>query len=339
MRNDSVIGIDIAKNVFQVCLMNDSGRIISNRQVRRRQVLEVIANLPRGIVALESCGGSSYWGREIKRLGFEVKLIPAQHVKAFVKNQKNDAHDAVAICEAALRPNMRCVTPNTVEQQDLQNLHRIRERLVRSRTGLCNQIRGLLLEYGITIPQGRRFVRAKLVEILNSDRYADSERVLWKQTFARLYDELVALDDKITFQDKELEFLSTQIPMCKKLQELNGVGPVTSTALIAAVNNADDFRNGRQFAAWLGLVPRQESSGGKTVLRGITKRGDKYLRKLLVHGARSELRYAEKRKNTWALRLKDKKGVNKTAVAMANKTARRIWAVLAGKPTTSQIAG
>lgn len=338
--NNTVIGIDIAKNVFQICVMEGSRGVVLNKQVRRGHVLEMISNLPKGVVALESCGGSSYWGREIKKLGLEVRLIPAQHVKPFVKNQKNDFHDAVAICEAALRPEMRFVTPNSVEQQDLQNLHRIRERLVRSRTGICNQIRGILLEYGITIPQGRRHVRAKLVEILSSDKVADNERVIWKRTFRRLYEELKSVDEKVEFQDKELSFLSTQISMCKKLEALPGVGPVTSTAIVAAVSNPNDFKNGRQFAAWLGLVPRQESSGGKTVLRGITKRGDKYLRKLLVHGARSELRYAEKRKNLWALKLKDKKGVNKTAVAMANKTARRIWAVLAGKTEHhSQIAG
>lgn len=234
---------------------------------------------------------------------------------------------------------MRSVTPNSLEQQDLQNLHRIRERLVRSRTGLCNQVRGLLLEYGITIPQGRRKVRAKLVELIMDDNNSHNERAIWKSTFVKLYEELKALDERIQIQDDEIIAISTKIEMCQKLEELPGVGPITSTALIAAVSNARDFKNGRQFAAWLGLVPRQESSGGKTVLRGITKRGDKYLRKLLVHGARSDLRYAEKRKNTWALKLKDKKGVNKTAVAMANKSARRIWSVLAGsEPIKKQAA-
>jgi transposase len=328
--NNTVIGIDIAKNVFQVCVMNESGKVVLNKRLLRTQVLEFISKLPNYTVALESCGGSSYWGREIRKLGFEVKLIPAQHVKPFVRNQKNDANDAVAICEAARRPDMRCVTPNTLEQQDLQNLHRIRERLVRSRTGLCNQIRGLLLEYGITIPQGRRKVRVKLVEIITDDKIAHNERQIWKNTFNNLFEELKALDERIVSADNEIIFLSTKIPLCQKLEALPGVGPITSTALIAAVSNARDFKNGRQFAAWLGLVPRQESSGGKTVLRGITKRGDKYLRKLLVHGARSDLRYAEKRKNSWALKLKDKKGVNKTAVAMANKSARRIWSVRAG---------
>lgn len=328
--NNTVIGIDIAKNVFQVCVMNASGKIAINKRLVRTQVLEFISKLPNYTVALESCGGSSYWGREIRKLGFEVKLIPAQHVKPFVRNQKNDANDAVAICEAARRPDMRCVTPNTLEQQDLQNLHRIRERLVRSRTGLCNQVRGLLLEYGITIPQGRKKVRAKLVELIMDDKISHNERSIWKSTFTKLYEELKALDERIQIQDDEIIAISTKLEMCQKLEELPGVGPITSTALIAAVSNARDFKNGRQFAAWLGLVPRQESSGGKTVLRGITKRGDKYLRKLLVHGARSDLRYAEKRKNSWALKLKDKKGVNKTAVAMANKSARRIWSVLAG---------
>jgi transposase len=329
--NNTIIGIDIAKNIFQVCEMSSAGKIASNRKITRSQVLEYIVKLPRGIVAMESCGGSSHWGREIKNLGFEVKLIPAQHVKPFVRNQKNDANDAVAICEAALRPNMKCVTPNTVEQQDLQNLHRVRERQIRTRTSLCNQIRGLLLEYGITIPQGRSKVRAKLVEMLDSDKIVHNQRGMWKQTFTRLYEELKELEERVIFLDEELTAISTKNQICKNLEKLKGVGPITSTALVAAVNDAKDFKNGRQFAAWLGLVPRQESSGGKTILKGITKRGDKYIRKLLVHGARTELRLAEKRKNTWAIRLRDAKGTNLTAVAMANKTARSVWYVLAGK--------
>lgn len=329
MEDITVIGMDIAKNVFHVCGMNSSGKIVIRKRLYRNQVLGFFVNLNKCVVALESCGGSSYWAREIKALGHDARLIPAQHVKAFVKGQKNDNNDAEAIAEAALRPTMRFVTPNTVDQQDIQSIHRFRERLVKQRNALCNQARGLLMEYGLIIPQGRTHVVKALFTFIATSENA--ERDLWNKLFTDLKHELQELDMKILEYERLITKISRAHPVCKKLEDIHGVGPLTSTAIIAAVGNPTDFKNGRQFAAWLGLVPKQHSSGGKTKLLGITKKGDKYLRKLLVHGARTECMFAKKRNNTWLMQLKERRGYNKAAVAYANKNARHIWRVLADK--------
>ena len=323
----SVIGLDIAKNVFHACVMNRQGRVLERKRLLRAEVLKYFRNVERGIVAIESCGGASYWARELEALGFTVRLISAQYVKPFVKSQKNDTVDAEALCEAVLRPQMRFVSPNTVSQQDLQNLHRVRERLIKQRTALSNQIRGLLLEYGVTIPRGFAKLRDTLSEVLET--LPDMERPLFREVFFDLKEELQALHEKIALYDKRILQISKAHPVCQRLEQLGGIGPITSTALLAAVGKPHDFKNGRQFSAWLGLVPRQHSTGGKPKLLGITKRGDKYLRKLLVHGARIELRYAKKREDPWLLAIKERRGYNRAAVALANKTARRIWAVLA----------
>ena len=327
MDHSSVIGLDISKRVFHLCEMTKRGRVKLRKRLNRGQVLWYFASRERSLVAIESCGGSSYWARELKRLGYSVRLIPAQHVKPFVKSQKNDSVDAEAICEAALRPQMRFVSPNTVEQQDLQNVHRVRERLVKQRTSLSNQIRGLLLEYGITIPVGVEKVAPTLCSLLSSP--VEAERKLWQIVFAQLYEELCLLNEKLRSYDKLLRRLSREHPVCRRLEQIPGVGPITATAVVAAVGNPFDFRNGRQFSAWLGLVPQQYSTGGKTILRGITKKGNRYIRKLLVHGARNEARLAKRREYEWFVELKQRRGYNRAAVALANKNARRIWALLA----------
>lgn len=304
MKHSTVIGLDIAKTVFHTCEMSNSGRVLERKKLYRYEMLEFFANHPPCLVAMESCGGSSYWAREFKKLGHQVRLISAQFVKPFVKSQKNDMIDAEAICEAALRPQMRFVSPNTVEQQDLQNIHRVRERVVKQRTMLVNQIRGLLLEYGVTVVQGVNPLRQELGRIIAED--ANSERHIWSEIFIDLREELEMLTIKINRYDTMLRRISKTHPVCVRLLKLRGIGSLTATAIVAAVGNPTDFKNGRQFAAWLGLVPRQHSTGGKSKLLGISKRGDKYLRKLLIHGARVETRFAKKRGNSWLIELKKK---------------------------------
>jgi transposase len=326
MSDISVHGLDIAKNVFHVCGMNQAGKVLLRKQLYRDEVLEFFAQAGKAIVAIESCGGSSYWAREIERFGHTVRVIPAQFVKPYVKSQKNDVIDAEAIAEAALRPTMRFVSPNTMEQQDIQNVHRVRDRLVKQKVALANQIRGLLLEYGITIAQGPHRIAKKLSEVLVESEH--TQRALFRQVFTDLRDELIELEEKIKEYDQTLRHISAEHPVCKELEKIRGIGPVTSTAIYAAVSNPTDFQNGRQFSAWLGLVPKQHSTGGKQKLLGITKKGDKYIRKLLVHGARMEVRFAKKQDNQWLLALKERRGYNKAAVAQANKNARRIWATM-----------
>ena len=299
MDNTTVVGLDIAKTVFHVCVMSSGGKVLERKRLYREEVLEYFSQRERSIVALESCGGSSYWARELEKLGFKVRLISSQFVKPFVKSQKNDAIDAEAICEAALRPQMRFVTPNTLEQQDLQNVHRVRERIVKERTKLSNQIRGLLLEYGVAIPKKV----SRLTEALSRlvDELPDKERDLWREVFLDLRDDLIRVNEKVARYDKLIQRISRAHAVCKRLEQIPGVGPVTSTAIIAAAGKPQDFKNGRQFAAWLGLVPQQESTGGKPKLLGITKKGNRYLRKLLVHGARTEVNLAKRHGNEWLL--------------------------------------
>lgn len=326
MKDITIVGLDIAKNVFHVCGMNVEGKVVLRKRLYRSDVLNFFAKLKVCTVSLESCGGSSYWAREIKQLGHEVKLVPAQYVKPYVKSQKNDAIDAEAITEASLRPTMRFVSPNTVEQQDIQNVHRVREQIVKQRNALINQVRGILLEYGITIAQGACRVQKALVEILEHPEH--SERSLWKEILSDLYRELIAVTERVKHYDGIIRRISRENPVCSELEKLRGVGPLTSTAMLAAVNNPRDFKNGRQFAAWLGLVPRQHSTGGKQKLLGITKKGDKYLRWLLVHGGRIEVMFCARREDRWLQSVKERRGYNKAAVAFANKNARQIWATL-----------
>lgn len=324
MEESNVYGLDIAKTVFHVCRMNRGGRVIERKRLQRSEVLEYFSTQARGLVGIESCGGSSYWARELEGLGFEVRLIPAQYVKPFVKSQKNDTIDAEAIAEAVVRPTMRFVSANTIEQQDIQNVHRVRERLVKQRTALSNQIRGLLLEYGIVVAKGVAHVRAKLVQLFDEPM----PRLLFREIFADLKDELLSLEEKIKRYDSILKRISRENKACQALEQISGVGPTTSTAILAAVRHPKDFKNGRQFSAWLGLVPRQHSTGGKQKLGSITKCGNKYIRKLLVHGARMEIRYAKKHDHTWLIKLNERRGYNRAAVALANKNARRLWATL-----------
>lgn len=335
MREDSIIGIDLAKNVFHVCVMNGAGRVTARQRLSRRQLFEWVVRHGVGVVAFEACGGAHYWGRRFRDVGYEVRMLPAQFVKPFVKSNKNDEIDAEAICEAASRPQMRTVALRTEEQQDIQNLHRVRERLIKNRTALVNEARGLLLEYGIAIPKSVPKFRSQLPLII--EEYEGSE--MWKETFRWLHEEFVEVDRRIAHYDKKLSVWSKQNETTRRLMDIPGVGELTATAVYAAVGNAKEFKNGRQFAAWLGLTPRQHSTGGKTRLGRISKRGDKYIRKLLVLGARSTSMAARARRSKkrvtatdqWFFQVAARRGDNRAVVALANKIARQIWIVLTGE--------
>lgn len=326
----SRVGLDLAKQVFQVHAVDERGEVVERRRLKRRRLLAWFAQQPPCEVVMEACGGAHHWGRELVALGHRVKLLSPQHVTPYRRGGKNDGNDAEAICEAGSRPRMPEVALKTVEQQDLQALHRVRERIVRERTGLSNQLRGLLAEYGIVVGQGLGRLRRALPEVLEDPDNGLSG--LFRELLAERAERLRALDGEVAHYDAWIARLASEDPVCRRLQTVPGVGPLTATALVAAVGNGRAFRNGRQMAAWLGLVPRQHSSGSHQVLLGITKHGDVYLRKLLVHGARAALVRAASRpdrRSQWACALKARRGHNRACVALANKQARVLWSLLA----------
>jgi transposase len=328
------VGLDLAKRVFQVHGVNEHGAAKLSQKLARGEVLQFFAQLPPCTVGIEACGGAHYWGRELGKLGHSVRLMAAQFVNPYRKSGKNDVNDAEAICEAVGRPNMRFVSVKSEEQQAVLMMHRARSLVVSNRTAQVNQIRGLLGEFGVIVPVGIERLRKQLPEILE-----DAENglpLLARQILADLLEQLQRLDAQIKHYDHQLARLASQSEPARRLMAIEGIGPVTATALVASVGNAQVFKNGRQFAAWLGLTPRQYSSGGAMRLGRITKRGDRYLRMLLVHGARALLRFVNRKsdtKSTWARRLKERRHVNVAAVALAAKHARIIWALLA-KGTT-----
>lgn len=327
--NVSILGIDIAKNVFQLHGVDKSGKIALKKRIYREGLLSYVANLEPCTIAMEACSSSNYWYRRFTELGHTVKLISPQYVKPYVKTNKNDACDAEAICEAASRPNMRFVSPKNIEQQSIQSVHRVRERLIGNRTALINQIRGLLAEHGIISAKGISQIRKHLPRILEDmeNELIGSDRELFRD----LYEEVRMLDEKIHNYDKKLEMIYKSNPVCQRLAQIEGLGIVTTTALIAAIGDAKVFKNGRQMSAWLGLTPRQHSSGNKQVLLGISKRGDCYIRKLLVHGARAVVYRAQTKKDDrskWIANLVERRGSNRACVAVANKNIRIVWSML-----------
>lgn len=321
-----LLAIDLGKQSFHIHGISSEGEVIS-KKVTRSKLEAVVQELAPAIVAMEACASAHHWGRQFEALGYSVRLIHPRFVMPFVKGSKNDAVDAEAIHEAALRPTMRFVPVKTTEQQDLQMLHRTRDRLITQRTGLINHIRGLLGEYGVVIPVGafrfRKDIRTAISEA--------SLSTLAKQSFNALIAEFEALDKRINEIERKLVAICRTDERCKRLATLPGVGPVIATALIAAVDDGQHFSSGRALAAWIGLVPRQYTTGGKPRLGGIGKRGNQYLRRQLIHGARSVLiRISARsdRRAKWAQELLVRAGHNKTLVALANKTARMAWAVL-----------
>ncbi|MEO1852383.1 MAG: IS110 family transposase [Psychrobacter sp.] len=328
----TVLGIDLAKQSFQLHGVNEDGQVVLKKKLNREQLRAFVANLPVCLIGLEACGGSHHWVRVFTEMGHTVRMMAPQFVKPYVKSNKNDAVDAEAICEAVQRPNMRFIPAKSIGQQDIQSLHRIRSQLVARRTAQANQIRGLLMEYGIVIPQGISYIRKSLPDILEDGENLLS--VIFREQLSGLYDEMVHLDERIDTLELSLKTICQQNEDCKRLLTIPGVGLMTATALIAAVGDIGVFKSGRELAAWLGLVPRQHSTGGKPTLLGISKRGDSYLRTLLIHGGRSVVRCAHKhedKRSQWVGEVEQRRGKNITAVAVANKNARIAWALLTKK--------
>jgi transposase len=325
----TTIGVDLAKNVIQVHGVDQRGKAVLKKQLPRRRFVEFFANLAPCLVGMEACGSAHHWARQLEKLGHQVRLMAPQFVKPYVKTNKNDAADAEAICEAVSRPNMRFVPIKNGEQQAVLALHRARAGFVKARTAQANQIRGLLGEYGIIIPQGIGHLTKRLPAILE-----DGENELpgvFRRLLARLGEHLKELDRQVGELEAQIQDWHREDAASRKLAQIPGIGPLTASALVATIGDARSFQNARQLAAWLGLVPRQHSSGGKTLLLGISKRGDAYLRTLLIHGARSVVRVAERKADipTWLTQLIGRRHKNVAAVALANKNARIVWALLA----------
>lgn len=324
------VGIDLAKRSFHLYGADARGERVLSKKLTRARLPGFIAQLPACTIGMEACGSAHHWARTFRAYGHEVRLIAPQFVKPFVKSNKNDAADAEAICEAVQRPNMRFVAVKRIDQQDIQALHRMRSLVVGQRTALVNQTRGLLLEFGIEVAQGRAALQRRLPEIVEDAENGLSER--FRGELHQLYEELRHLNERVAHYDTQIEQIAQDNLQAQALMQLPGVGAKGATALLAAVGEDPGLlKNGRGLAAWLGLVPRQHSTGGKDRLLGISKRGDVYLRQLLIHGARSVLRFAERKDDPlsrWATALKARRHPNVAAVALANKLARIAYAIL-----------
>ena len=323
------IGLDLAKYVFEVHGVDAHGKVVLRKTLRRDSVSLFFANLPECLVGMEASNGAHYWARVLTDLGHDVRLISPQFVKPYVKSNKNDRNDAEAICEAISRPSMRFVPPKSSEQLAIQAVHRIRRRLVADRTRLANQVRGLLAEHGVVIARDLSRLRRALADIAGS--HDDSLNEMVRILVRDIQVELAALDQRITSYDRRVRELYRSSELCQRIGKIEGIGPVTATALVAAVGDRTCFKNGRQFAAWLGLVPKQRSSGGRSRLFGISKRGDRYLRTLLIHGARAALGKADGKqdpRSLWLGKMRERRHPNVVAVALANKNARIVWAML-----------
>lgn len=324
----TTVGIDLAKEIFAVHGVDQRGKAVLRKQIRRSEMAKFFANLEPCLIGMEACGSAHHWARKLQGFGHTVKLMAPQFVKPYVKTNKNDAADAEAICEAVSRPNMRFVPVKNPEQQAILSIHRARQGFVKARTAQANQIRGLLSEFGIVIPQGIRSIEVRIPEILE-----DGENGLpgaMRNLIDRLAANLKEMDRQVDELEGQIQRWHRENEASRKLAEIPGIGPITASAIVATVGDAKEFRNGRQMAAWMGLVPGQNSSGGKQNLLGISKRGDTYLRTLLIHGARSVIRVAESKAepDSWIRKLMTRRNKNVAAVALANKNARVIWALL-----------
>jgi transposase len=333
---EQIIGIDLAKRVFQVHIVSTEGEKQANKMITREKLMTFIAQQPSSRIVMEACGSANYWSRQFKQYGHEVKQISPQYVAPFRMGNKNDRNDAVAIVEAASRPGMRYVPEKTVEQQDIQCLHRVRQRLMKNRTALINQVRGLGLEYGIAIPEGSHKIMASLPDALED---AENElTTLSRELFQEMLQELRESQQRIKALDVRLKQMSAQNEDTVRLESIPGIGPLGASALTVALGDSSDFQNGRHFASYLGLVPKEHSSGGKVRLLGITKRGDGYLRGLLIHGARSVVYRVANLPDEqcgglqrWLKGIIVRSGINKAIVALANKNARIAWALVSQK--------
>lgn len=323
------IGLDLAKYVFEVHGVDAEDKVVLRKTLRRDAVPLFFAEQPPCVVGMEACSGAHYWAKVLSDFGHEVRLISPQFVTPYVKSNKNDRNDAEAICEAVSRPSMRFVPPKSAEQLEIQAVHRIRQRLVANRTRLVNQIRGLLAEYGVAIPRDISNLRRAVGQI--AEGVDDGLSSFFRGLVCDIRDELGEVDQRIAAYTQRIRELFRSNEMCQRIGKIEGIGPITATALVAAVGDRTCFKNGRQFAAWLGLVPKQRSSGGKTRLFGISKRGDRYLRTLMIHGARAVLGKANGKtdpRSQWIGQMRERRHPNVVAVAIANKNARIVWSLL-----------
>lgn len=328
MQELKVIGLDLAKNVFQVHGIDDRGRKLRGAKLKRAEVLPYFANLPPVLVGMEACGGAHHWARRIAALGHSVKVMAPQHVKPYVQGNKTDARDAAAIAEAAGREGVPAVAVRSVQSQQMQALHRVRERLMRQRIADANQIRGLLAEFGEVMPLGIKRLRESVVRWQGS---AGPELAPLKETIDLLLDTLRQTEERISQIEARIQQLHRDDPASCQLESIPGVGVLTATAVVAAFGRCQSFDRSRKFASCLGLTPREHSSGGNQLLLGISKRGNKYVRKLLIHGARAVLKARMNKPahaDDWEIKLAKRRGHNIAAVALAAKNARRMWAML-----------
>jgi transposase len=327
----STIGVDLAKNVFQVHGVDSAGKVVITRQLRRKQVIDFFSKFPRCLVGMEACGTAHHWAREVSKLGHTVRLMPPSYVKGYVKWSKNDAADAAAICEAVTRPSIRFVPIKSADQQALLMLHRTRDLLIHQRTQLINALRAHLAEFGLVAETGREGL-AQLAAIITDQSNREALPSAMKQALQAIVDQLAVLVLQIGTLDRAIIHAHHRAnDMSCRLETVPGIGVIGATAIASTVTDPGDFKSGRDFAAWIGLVPRQHSTGGKERLGGISKQGDRYLRRLLVIGATAVVRHARQhpQKHPWIMRLLAKKPAKLVAVAVANKMARIAWAIMA----------
>ncbi|WP_457354906.1 IS110 family RNA-guided transposase [Roseateles sp. P5_D6] len=327
----TTIGLDLAKNVFQVHGVDARGNTVLKKQLKRAQMAEFFVKRTPCLIGMEACASAHYWARKLQAMGHTVRLMAPQFVKPYVKTNKNDAADAEAICEAVARPNMRFVPVKTVQQQSVLALHRARQSLVKMRTAQANQIRGLLAEFGMVIPQGIRNVGQRVPDLIEDG--ANELCGMFRVAIQRLMLHLDELGAHFEALEAQIKTWHQDSSTSTQLAAVPGVGPITASAFAASVGDAKLFKNGRQVSAWLGMVPKQHSSGGKDLLLGISKRGDTYLRTLLIHGARAVVQANERKRGTeredpWLSALVSRRNKNVAAVALANKNARTMWALL-----------
>lgn len=329
MANITVLGVDISKNIFELCGLDRHAKVCYKKRVTRKNFIKTVIQLNPRMLAIEACSGANHWYRELSKQNIPVKLISPQYVKPFVKTNKNDANDALAIAVAASQGHMVFVSPKNLEQQDIQSLLRIRERLKINRVKLINEARGLLLEYGVAIAKGANKFYQKIAEVIEDQE----ERLtpVIKRSINRMYVELLNIDEEVSYYEKELTALFNASSVAQSIGKVPGVGILTAMSITALVGDVGSFKNGRHFSAYLGLVPRQHSSGSNQTLLGISKRGNVFVRTLLIHGARAVLAHVGKRTDRKSVKLKaliERRGFNRACVALANKNARIIWAMM-----------
>lgn len=329
MKDIKVLGIDLAKNVFQIHGADAKGKSVLQKRLNREKLLPFLATLSPCLIGIEASTGAHHFAREFKKLGHTVKIMAPQFVKPYVKSNKNDRNDACGIAEAVVRPAMKFVPIKNLEQQDMLLSHRARELAVKQRTAQANQIRGLLAEYGVILPKGIKHIKTVVVVLENNqDKLTSKSKII----FIRLYEQFKIYDEQVKMYDKEIEHDANQDIRCREIMKIEGIGPLTASAAVATIGDAKLFKNGREVSAWLGLVPKQHSSGNTVKLSGISKRGDQYVRKLFIHGARAVVKNCSKKtdkRSIWLNNKKQRSGYNIAAVALANKNVRIVWAMLA----------